>query len=220
VSHSTPFREPRTPTSALDTLISQFDSALRALAGSHNAHRPSPANGIDETVAAGNARHVAGLMRVNHAGEIAAQALYNGQAATARSAGTRDSMIAAARDETDHLVWCTERIHELGGHRSVLNPLWYAGSFAIGAIAGLAGDRVSLGFVAETEKQVVKHLEAHLSKLPQDDQRTRAILEKMRDDEARHGNDATAAGGMTLPAPIQRLMTLTSKVMTKTAYWL
>ena len=207
--------------SPLDGLISQFDRTLRTLWGIHPAQRPNPAGNITETVTAPeDRRHVAGLMRVNHSGEVAAQALYHGQAMTARSAATHESMVAASQDETDHLAWCAERIAELGGHRSVLNPLWYAGSFAIGAIAGLAGDRASLGFVAETERQVVNHLDSHVRQLPDGDARTRAIIEKMSADEARHGHDATAAGGMSLPRSIRALMSLTSKIMTKTAYWI
>jgi 3-demethoxyubiquinol 3-hydroxylase len=203
---------------ALDAAISHFDSALRTLFGSGSAYRSNPAKDIVETVTPKEKRHVAGLMRVNHSGEVAAQALYSGQAATAASTSTRESMIAAAHDETDHLAWCAERIHELGSHRSVLNPIWYGGSFAIGAISGFFGDRVSLGFVAETEKQVVQHLESQLQKLPHEDARTRAIIEKMREDEARHGNDAANAGGIALPTPIRSLMSLTSKIMTTTAY--
>lgn len=189
--------------------------------GANSAHRPNPAGDTPETVTSpAGRRHVAGLMRVNHAGEIAAQALYQGQAVTARHAATRESMTAAANDETDHLVWCEQRLTELGSRRSLLDPVWYAGSFAIGALAGLAGDKVSLGFVAETERQVVKHLESHLKQLPGDDARTRKIIEQMRTDEARHGHDAEAAGGMKLPTPIPTLMSLTSRIMTKTAYWI
>lgn len=203
----------------LDRLISGLDQALRTVAGVHSASRPYPAQGIADTLTdPTDRRHVAGLMRVNHSGEVAAQALYAGQALTARGAATQESMIAAAQEETDHLAWCSERIEELGGRKSLLNPLWYAGSFAIGAIAGLSGDKTSLGFVAETEKQVGKHLDSHLRQLPKDDPRTRAILEKMSDDEARHGQHASEAGGRDLPLPIRALMNLTSKIMTRTAY--
>jgi ubiquinone biosynthesis monooxygenase Coq7 len=159
-------------------------------------------------------------MRVNHAGEVAAQALYAGQALTAKGAATQTAMLDAVQEEADHLAWCSQRIGELGGRTSVLNPLWYAGSFAIGALAGLAGDKVSLGFVAETEKQVVQHLDTHLRALPHGDTRTRAIIEQMRIDEARHGQNATNAGANALPTPVQRLMKFTSKIMTRTAYWL
>jgi len=207
--------------SPLDLALRQLDRTIRTVVGAHGSHRPNPARDIAETVAAdADRRHVIGLMRINHSGEIAAQALYHGQALTAQGAATRDSMVSAAQDETDHLAWCAERIHELGGHRSALVPLWYLGSFAIGALAGLAGDRASLGFVAETERQVVRHLDSHLRQLPNGDARTRAILEQMSSDEARHGHDAKLAGGMELPAPIRALMTLTSKVMTKSAYWI
>lgn len=163
-------------------------------------------------------RHVAGLMRVNHAGEIAAQALYHGQAMVTRSSGLRDHLLKAASEEKAHLDWCASRLHELGEAPSLLAPFWYAGSFAIGAAAGLSGDRTSLGFVEETERQVVEHLDEHLGKLPADDQRSRAILETMRADEARHGRDAQEAGAQRLPAPVRALMSLTAKVMKFGAY--
>jgi len=206
--------------SVLDRLITPLDQTLRTLFGSHNPTRPYPAEGIPETVeAAADRRRAAALMRVNHSGEVAAQALYQGQASVARTAATRDSLMAAAREETDHLAWCSVRIEELGGRTSRLNPLWYAGSFAIGALAGLAGDRTSLGFVAETERQVVEHLEGHLHELRQDDARTRAIIEVMGEDEARHGHNAMSAGGAQLPPLARRIMKLTARVMTRTAYW-
>jgi ubiquinone biosynthesis monooxygenase Coq7 len=164
-------------------------------------------------------RHVVGLMRINHSGEVAAQALYAGQALTARGEATQASMVAAAQEETDHLAWCAQRIDELGGRKSILNPLWYAGSFAIGALAGLAGDKTSLGFVAETVKQVGLHLDAHLRALPAGDARTRAIIEQMSSDEARHEENARKAGASELPGPIRALMKLTAKVMTRAAYW-
>jgi len=206
--------------SPLDRLIGGLDQGFQTVLGSSLASRPNPATDLPDTVeSAENRQLVARLMRINHSGEVAAQALYAGQALTARSAGTRSAMAVAAQEESDHLAWCEERIAELGGRKSLLNPLWYAGSFAIGAIAGLAGDRVSLGFVAETEKQVVDHLDTHLRDLPADS-RTRAILEQMKTDEERHGNTAKEAGGQELPGPIRRLMTLTSKVMTRTAYWI
>ena len=159
-------------------------------------------------------------MRVNHSGEVAAQALYQGQAAVASSPTTRAALSEAAREETDHLAWCASRIQELGGRTSLLNPLWYAGSFAIGALAGLAGDRTSLGFVAETERQVVEHLEGHLHRLPQADARTRAIVQQMSADEERHGHNALSAGGTALPAVARALMKATARIMTRTAYWL
>ena len=164
-------------------------------------------------------RHVAGLMRVNHAGEVAAQGLYQGQAATARLDGVRAAMEQAAQEEADHLAWCESRLADLGSRPSLLNPLWYAGSYSIGAAAGLAGDRWSLGFVAETERQVVRHLEEHLERLPTDDERSRAILEQMKTDEEQHGAQAIESGGDALPAPIRGAMTLVSRLMTRGAYW-
>lgn len=158
-------------------------------------------------------------MRVNHAGEVAAQALYEGQALTARLAGVRASMERAAQEESDHLAWCRTRLRELGSRPSLLNPVWYAGAFAIGAVAGVAGDRWSLGFIAETEAQVVRHLDDHLHRLPPEDRRSRAILERMRADELRHGTVAADAGGHALPAPVRRMMGITSRVMTRAAYW-
>jgi len=159
-------------------------------------------------------------MRVNHAGEIAAQALYQGQALVAANPETRESLLAAGREETDHLAWCEQRVKELGGRTSLLSPFWYGGSFAIGVLAGLAGDRTSLGFVAETERQVIEHLDSHLRQLPAGDERTRAIIRQMSEDEARHGQNAMAAGGVTLSRMTQALMKATAKVMTRTAYWI
>ena len=158
-------------------------------------------------------------MRVNHAGEVAAQALYQGQALTARGSHVRESLRQAAQEEGDHLAWCEERLRELDSHPSVLNPLWYAGSLAIGALAGVLGDRVSLGFVAETERQVEGHLAEHLQRLPLNDERSRRILAQMKADETRHGENARAAGARELPAPVKLLMKLTARVMTRTAYW-
>lgn len=211
--------------SLLDVLVSGFDQALKTMAGSAaGSGRPNPAMQAApagaETLADAQRRHVAGLMRVNHSGEVAAQALYQGQALTARLENVREAMERAAVEEIDHLKWCQERLQELGSHTSVLNPLWYAGSFAIGALAGIAGDRWSLGFVAETEKQVVDHLQGHLERLPLEDERSRAILEQMKQDEQHHGQAAADAGGARLPAPFRHLMTLTSRVMTRTAYWI
>ncbi|HEY7638933.1 MAG TPA: 2-polyprenyl-3-methyl-6-methoxy-1,4-benzoquinone monooxygenase [Steroidobacteraceae bacterium] len=207
--------------SPIDRLIGLFDQALRTLFGGNSAARPYPAEGIAETVQQPAERgHAAALMRVNHSGEVAAQALYQGQAAVASTPATRAALDEAAREETDHLAWCATRIQELGGRTSLLNPLWYAGSFAIGALAGLAGDRTSLGFVAETERQVVEHLEGHLHRLPQTDARTRAIVQQMSADEARHGHNARNAGGAELPAVARALMKATARIMTRTAYWL
>jgi ubiquinone biosynthesis monooxygenase Coq7 len=205
----------------LDRLIGSVDQALRTVLGGNTATRPYPAEGIAETVAElSERRHAAALMRVNHSGEVAAQALYQGQAATASSPATQAALAEAAREETDHLAWCASRIQELGGRTSLLNPVWYAGSFAIGALAGLAGDRSSLGFVAETERQVVEHLEGHLHRLPQTDARTRAIVQQMSADEERHGHNARSAGGAALPAVARVLMKATARIMTRTAYWL
>jgi ubiquinone biosynthesis monooxygenase Coq7 len=161
---------------------------------------------------------VAGLLRVDHAGEVCAQALYQGQALTARRADVRSRLEQAAREENDHLAWCGRRLEELGSHRSLLNPLWYAGSFAIGALAGLAGDRWSLGFLAETERQVVRHLDGHLADLPPDDMKSRAILEQMREDEGRHATTAVDAGAAELPGAVKGLMAGVSRVLTAVAY--
>jgi ubiquinone biosynthesis monooxygenase Coq7 len=206
-----------TPT---DRLIGSIDQALRTLLGGNTATRPYPAEGITETVEQpAERRRAAALMRVNHSGEVAAQALYQGQAAVAANSSTQSALTEAASEETDHLAWCATRIQELGGRTSLLNPLWYAGSFAIGALAGLAGDRASLGFVAETERQVVEHLEGHLHRLPPTDARTRAIVQQMSADEARHGHNALSAGGAELPAIARAMMKATARIMTRTAYW-
>ena len=205
--------------SLLDRLIEEFDRGLRTVAAANVAARPNPAGASPESVTDPAARrHAAALMRVNHAGEIAAQALYHGQALTARNPAVRRSLLEAARDETDHLAWCEQRVRELGDRTSLLAPVWYAGSFAIGALAGLAGDRTSLGFVAETERQVIEHLESHLHELPPDDERSRRIVEQMQADEDRHGSEARAAGGRELPRPVRELMRRTAEIMTGTAY--
>ncbi|SOY50821.1 Putative ubiquinone biosynthesis and related protein [Cupriavidus taiwanensis] len=205
----------------MDTLIKEFDVALRAIAGATRSARANPADRLAPDTAQMSAeerRHVAGLMRINHVGEVCAQALYQAQKLTARNGAVRAQMDAAAREEEDHLAWCAERLRELGSRPSLLNPLWYAGAFAIGWVAGRAGDRVSLGFVAETERQVEHHLGGHLDRLPESDGRSRAILEQMRDDEIRHGDAAREAGGMPLPAPVRALMRGASRVMTTAAY--
>jgi 3-demethoxyubiquinol 3-hydroxylase len=209
--------------SALDRLLVAADTALRAATGADAPapERPSPADAAAEGLLDDDARALAArLMRVNHAGEVAAQALYDGQAATARTPALRRALRRAAREERDHLAWCEARVRELGSAPSALAALWYGGSWAIGALAGLGGDRRSLGFVAETERQVVEHLERHLERLPEEDARSRAVLEQMRADEARHGADARRAGGEELPGPVRALMRLTSRVMTGTAYWI
>jgi ubiquinone biosynthesis monooxygenase Coq7 len=208
--------------SPLDHLVMNIDQAVRTLAGRPLVSgRCDPADEVDEVeLNEGEKAESARLMRVNHAGEVAAQALYQGQALTARLDAVRGRMEQAAQEENDHLEWCERRVEQLGGRLSYLNPLWYFGSFAIGATAGALGDKWSLGFVAETEKQVFQHLEDHLDRMPANDRKSRAILEQMKIDEARHGAAAKAAGGAGLPEPVRRLMHLTSQVMTRTAYWL
>ncbi len=208
--------------SPLDRLIAGADEALRTVfSPAAGPARETPGRELDEAVDdPGERRHVAGLMRVNHAGEVAAQGLYRGQAATARLEQVREAMDEAAREETDHLAWCEERLEQLGSRPSLLNPLWYAGSYLIGAGAGLIGDRWSLGFVAETERQVARHLDDHLARLPSGDLRSRAILDQMRSDELRHRETALEAGGADLPAPVKGLMSLVSLAMTRGAYWI
>ncbi len=197
-----------------------LDTGLRTVFGRpHITERPNPADDVQETELTEAEKDLAGrLMRINHAGEVAAQGLYEGQSLTARLPEVRDKMERAAMEENDHLAWCESRIDELGSHKSYLNPLWYGGSLAIGAIAGLAGDKWSLGFVGETERQVVRHLDSHLAQLGEHDQKSRAILEQMKEDEGHHATAALHAGGVELPTPIKKLMTLTSRIMTRTAY--
>jgi len=206
--------------SPIDRIILEFDTALRSVVGGANAHRPVPGSdtGTHSALDAAERKHAAGLMRVNHVGEVCAQALYQSQKLVARNPEIQEMLDHSGREEMDHLAWCETRLHELGSHTSYLNPLWYAGSFAIGLAAGLAGDRWSLGFVAETEKQVENHLESHLETLPKDDQRSRAIVDQMRVDEIAHGQAAKNSGGVNLPEPIQKIMQAMSKVMTTTAY--
>jgi ubiquinone biosynthesis monooxygenase Coq7 len=204
---------------ALDRAIVEFDRALRAVAGVHAAERPSPAEGIAEGDLDERARaHSAALMRVNHVGEVCAQALYQGQALTARDAGTRTSLERAAREEEDHLAWSLERTRALGGRPSLLNPLWYAGALALGVGAGLLGDRWNLAFLAETERQVEEHLGGHLEKLASEDAPTRAVVTAMREDEARHRQTAVSLGAAELPEPARRAMRAMAKVMTTIAY--
>jgi ubiquinone biosynthesis monooxygenase Coq7 len=206
--------------SPADRLLLQADAALRTLLPfSGPSTRPSPAIlQTEATLDPETTRHVAGLMRVNHTGEVCAQALYQGQALTAKLSHIRDAMEHAADEEIDHLAWCEQRIRELGSHTSLLNPLFYGMSFAIGAGAGLISDKVSLGFVAATEDQVVKHLDEHLAQIPAEDAKSRAVLEQMRIDEEQHSSNALAAGGYRFPAPVKFGMSLMAKVMTKTAY--
>ena len=202
-----------------DTLILHVDNALRTLTGQKHAVRPSPARETpDADLSQEEARHAAGLMRINHTGEICAQALYEGQALAARDAETRSHLLDAAQEEADHLAWCEERLEELDAKPSVLNPAFYAASFAMGAATGLIGDRVSLGFVEATEHQVSEHLEDHLERLPEQDARSRAIVEVMRQDEERHGAEALAAGGVEFPLPVKQAMRVLSRVMTETTY--
>jgi ubiquinone biosynthesis monooxygenase Coq7 len=205
--------------SFLDSLITQVDGALRTLNGLEPAQRQNPAaQAEDIPLADADRQHAAGLMRVNHAGEVCAQALYEGQAAVARDDQTREALLAAAAEETDHLVWCAQRLEELDSAPSRLNPVFYAASYAMGAVTGLLGDKVSLGFVEATEDQVCKHLEEHLDALPSDDERSRLIIAQMHLDEARHGEEAMAAGGVEFPKPLKAAMTAVSKVMTETTY--
>jgi ubiquinone biosynthesis monooxygenase Coq7 len=206
-------------TPAMDELLSAADGALRTLSGGARASRPAPAAAATELDAA--ARRLSGaLMRVNHVGEVCAQALYQAQALTSRSPELRSQMAAAAREEIDHLAWTEQRLGELGDRPSLLNPLWYAGAFAIGLVAGRISDPVSLGFVVETERQVEQHLAGHLDRLPVEDGRSRAIVAQMKDDEARHGDMARRAGGVELPAPVRGLMRAAAKVMTTTAHYI
>ncbi len=204
----------------IDQCIAHTDQALRTMFGEPiGSGRKNPARpASDNELSAVDKANSINLMRVNHAGEVCAQALYQGQALTARNRDTRSQMTQAATEENDHLVWCRQRIHELGGHTSLLNPLWYTGSLAIGAASGLLGDKWSLGFLAETEKQVVKHLEGHLHRLPDDDSKSHAILAQMKTDEAKHQATAVKAGGAELPVPVKKMMGLMSKIMTSTAY--
>jgi ubiquinone biosynthesis monooxygenase Coq7 len=208
--------------STLDRLIDVLDTGLRSVFhAAPPTERPNPADALPEADLSQHERDLAGrLMRINHAGEVSAQGLYQGQALTARLPDVRDKMQRAADEENDHLNWCAARIHDMGTHTSYLDPLWYAGSVAIGALAGIAGDKWSLGFVAETEHQVVRHLDSHLSQITEHDGKTRAILEQMREDEGKHATVAVEAGGAELPPPIKALMKLTSRMMTRAAYWL
>jgi ubiquinone biosynthesis monooxygenase Coq7 len=210
----------------IDHLISGFDRALRTFAGASASARPYPADALAASspdvpvpvLTPEERSHAAGLMRVNHTGEICAQALYSGQAMTSTNEALRQKLDQAAREETDHLAWTENRLKELGAHRSLLNPLWYTGSFVMGAVAGLAGDRWNLGFLSETERQVERHLSGHLDTLPANDARSRAIVDQMRIDEGGHAQMAEDAGAARLPLPLRILMRMTAKVMTTTAY--
>lgn len=219
--HSKPAAAPATrdPDGLADVLVGQLDQALRTLTGRHRSRRPAPGAELpDAPLETKAGRHAAGLMRVNHTGEICAQALYQGQALTARDPQVRGALLAAAEEETDHLAWCEARLEALDSRPSLLNPAFYALSYAMGAVTGLMGDRVSLGFVEATEDQVCRHLESHLEALPEADAVSREIVSRMRDDEARHGSEALARGGVEFPAPVKSVMSLLARVMTTTTY--
>ncbi|MBT8081869.1 MAG: 2-polyprenyl-3-methyl-6-methoxy-1,4-benzoquinone monooxygenase [Gammaproteobacteria bacterium] len=205
----------------LDRLLASANNALRTVAApAGRPARPNPAEHIiDADLDDQQKAHAAGLMRVNHAGEVCAQALYQGHAAVARDRDIEKQMQHAADEEFDHLAWCEQRLSELGEDVSRLSPFWYAGAFAIGAASGILGDRWSLGFIAETERQVCAHLDSHLEGLPPEDAKSRAIVETMRDEEQEHGENAVDAGAAELPGPVKQLMQMTARIMTKTAYW-
>ena len=204
----------------LDRLIVEFDKGLRTLfSQAHSARAHPDASVPDANMDEAEKKHAAALMRVNHSGEICAQALYQGQALTARDPVVQQKLQQAAQEETEHLAWTAKRVHELGGHLSLLNPFWYTGSLAIGAIAGLLGDKWNLGFLAETERQVGHHLQSHLDRLPQQDEKSRAIVKQMYTDETGHADMATSLGGVGLPQPVQLAMKLNGKVMTGASYW-
>lgn len=204
----------------IDQAIIQFDRALRTVFAPARSVRPLPGADLpDAPLSDEEKRHAAALMRINHCGEICAQALYQGQAMMSRDPGTRVALQEASNEETEHLAWTEQRIGELGGRKSLLNPVWYGGALAIGLLAGKFGDRWNLGFLAETERQVEAHLKGHLQTLPADDARSRAIVEQMKEDEMRHADTAVSLGALELPAPVKLAMKLASKVMTRTAYW-
>uniref|UniRef100_UPI004048926E 2-polyprenyl-3-methyl-6-methoxy-1,4-benzoquinone monooxygenase n=1 Tax=Polynucleobacter sp. TaxID=2029855 RepID=UPI004048926E len=204
----------------IDSFIIEFDRALRSIVGATPMRRPVPDSSTSDEceLTAKEKKHAAGLMRVNHVGEVCAQALYQSQKLHAKSDDLKDKLEHAAMEEEDHLAWCEKRLEELDSRPSLLNPVWYAGSFVLGSIAGLAGDKISLGFVAETEKQVEHHLNGHLKELPSNDHRSRTIVAQMRADEIAHGQMAIQEGGVELPSAIQKIMKTMAKVMTVTAY--
>lgn len=204
----------------LDQLIATFDLGLRTVFATPHASRPYPAAAAPEAdLSEAEKAHAAALMRVNHVGEVCAQALYAGQALTAKNENVRGELEQAAREETDHLAWCEQRITELGGRKSLLNPLWFGGAFGIGVVAGLLGDKWNLGFLAETERQVEAHLDGHLHKLPEADARSRAIVEQMKTDEIKHAQTAVDHGGAPLPTPVKMAMRFAADVMRQTASW-
>ena len=207
--------------SLTDNIITRFDKVLRTLTpGTKPLNRPSPVDSVrtDIDLSAKEIRHAAGLMRVNHTGEVCAQALYQGQALTAKLPNVRKEMEQAADDEVDHLAWCEQRLTNLQARPSLLNPLWFGMSFGIGATAGLISDKISLGFVAATEDQVCEHLKTHLVDLPENDEASRAIVQQMLEDEAEHAHAARRAGGVDFPTPIKKIMTATSTLMTRSSY--
>jgi len=204
----------------VDGLLTALDNALRTLSGANHASRPSPSASGDAPPDPGQRRLSGALMRVNHVGEVCAQALYHAQSLTTPNAALKRQFDAAAREEADHLAWTQQRLRELGDRPSLLNPLWYAGAFTIGLVAGRAGDALSLGFVVETERQVERHLEGHLNRLPPDDAASQAIVRQMKDDEARHAASASAAGAAELPLPVRWAMRAAARVMTTTAHYL
>ena len=211
-------------TNLVDSFIVEFDRALRSVVGSTPMRRPIPTSSEqvtnDVSLTDAEKKHAAGLMRINHVGEVCAQALYQSQKLHAKSDDLKEKLDHAALEEEDHLAWCAHRLEELNARPSIFNPLWYAGSFVLGSLAGLAGDKMSLGFVAETEKQVEHHLDGHLQELPTNDYKSRAIVDQMRTDEIAHGQMAIKEGGVELPSPVQKAMKMMSKVMTTTAYHL
>lgn len=202
-----------------DDVILQFDKALRTVFASASSRRPYPDAELPEAeLSEAERKHAAGLMRINHSGEVCAQALYAGQALTARNPEAQRALLEAADEETEHLAWCEKRLNELGSHKSLLNPVWYAGSFALGTFAGALGDKWNLGFLAETERQVEGHLDSHLDTLPPQDAKSRAVVAQMKIDEIKHADTAIAHGGAALPAPVRQAMRLTSKLLTLMAY--
>lgn len=201
----------------LDRFITTFDLGLRTVFASPHAARPYPGVGAEASLSDTERAHAAALMRVNHVGEVCAQALYAGQALTTQNQAVRIELERAAREETDHLAWCEQRIHELGGRKSLLNPLWFGGAFGMGVVAGLLGDKWNLGFLAETERQVEAHLDGHLQQLPEADAKSRAVVEQMKADEAQHAQTAMDHGGASLPQPVKSAMQLAANVMRQTA---
>ena len=201
----------------LDQLITTFDLGLRTVFASPHAARPYPGAGPEAALSDTERAHAAALMRVNHVGEVCAQALYAGQSLTTKNEAVRAELEQAAKEETDHLAWCEQRINELGGRKSLLNPLWFGGAFGIGVVAGLLGDKWNLGFLAETERQVEAHLDGHLQQLPEADAKSRAVVEQMKTDEARHAQTAIDHGGAPLPQPVKWAMRLAADAMRKTA---